>query len=197
MHFHGLPERLLGSRTRISVLKTLLGTPGAEWTGRELARAAGVSPTQAMDALRAFEAEGICAQRRIGRASVWTLVDRHFLAKALAPIARLDRDAQERLERSIGAALEGSGALEAYIFGSVAAGREEASSDIDLLVVFPDQRRVEAWRRRLDSLRLALQGDFASFLSPAIFTRAQAQRGSAKRLVREARRKGLVVEVGP
>src|SRR2546426_10925788 len=97
MHFHDLPDRLLGSRTRIAILKVLLKTPGAEWTGRELAREAKVSPTQAIAALRAFEAEGFCHQRRLGRASAWSVDPEHFIARELSGVLHLDQTAQGRL----------------------------------------------------------------------------------------------------
>jgi predicted nucleotidyltransferase len=195
MHFHDLPERLVGSRSRVAVLKLLVASPGVEWTGREIARRAKVSPTQGLSALRVFEEEGICRQRRVGRSSVWTLAPDHFLTKALSSLARLDQEAQSRLQRALSRALAGSGATEAYVFGSVASGREEASSDIDLLVVFPDGRRLEDWQGRLDSLRSAVQVEFANFLSPKVFTVAQARRGSAKRLLHEARTNGVPVDV--
>ncbi len=195
MHFHGLAVRLLGSRSRIAVLSALIGSSGVEWTGREIARKAGVSPTQALAALHTFESEGVCRQRRIGRASVWSVDPGHFITKALTPVVHLDQTAQQRLERVILAALNGSRALEAYLFGSVASGREEASSDIDLLVVFPDERSARAWQERLDALRSAIQAQFSSFLSPVVYTRAQTRKPEARRLLQEARRTGASLEV--
>lgn len=195
MHFHGLPERLLGSRSRIAVLSVILGSPHAQWTGREVAREAGVSPTQAISALRALESEGVCWQRRIGKASVWSVNPRHFVTRALAPVVSLDRQARGHLERELSSALKGSRASEAYLFGSVTGGREEADSDIDLLVVFPDAPSAKAWRPRLDQLRDDVQAQFASFLSPIVYTRAQARKAGAARLVREARRTGKALAV--
>jgi predicted nucleotidyltransferase len=196
LHFHGLAERLLGRRSRIAVLTALLSSPGAEWTGREIARRAGVSPTQALAALRAFESEGVCRQRRIGRASVWSVVPDHFIAKALESVVHLDQEAQRRLEQTLQTALDGSGAAEAYLFGSVVSGTEEAGSDIDLLVVFPDEKRARAWQVKLEALRSKIQAQFSSFLSPVVYTRAQARKPAASRLLREARRTGAVLEVG-
>lgn len=195
MHFHGLPERLLGSRTRIAVLKALLRTPGAAWTGRELAREAKVSPTQALAALRAFESEGVCRQRRHGRASIWSVEPDHFITRELSGVLHLDQAAQGRLVSAIEEALKGSGALEAYLFGSVAAGREEASSDIDLIVVFAGQKEADAWHKKLEGLRSRIQRKFSNFLSPLIYTRTQVRKGGPRRILEEARRTGAVIEV--
>jgi len=196
MHFHGLPERLLGSKARVAVLKVLVSSPGAEWTGREVGRKAGVSPTQALSALRAFEAEGFCSQRRIGRSSVWQLLGEHFIAKALAPLVTLDEAARLRLQKVIERGLQRSGAREAFLFGSVSSGREEAGSDVDLLVIFTDKQRLAMFRRRLEPLRATVQAQFASFLSPTLMTVSGPHGRSAKRLMVEARRTGIPLEVG-
>lgn len=195
MHFHDLPERLLGSRTRIATLKAILKAPGTEWTGRELGREAKISPSQAIAALRALEAEGVCRQRRVGRASVWSVDPDNFITRELASVLQLDQTAQGRLAKILGDSLRGSGALEAYLFGSVASGREQASSDIDFVVVFPGQKEVVAWQKRLDTLRSRVQKEFANFLSPLVYARAQVRKGGARRILEEARKTGAVVEV--
>lgn len=197
MHFHNLPEHLLGSRTRLAVLQALMRNPGAEWTGREIARAARVSPSQALAALRVFEGEGLCRQRRFGRSSVWAANGDHFITRALGPVLRLDKTAQARLEALIGSALRGSGAEEAHLFGSVANGSEEANSDIDLLVVFPSRRAAQGWQHRLETLRPRIEKEFSNFLSPLVYARDQVQRGGPRRLLEEARRSGAVIEVAP
>lgn len=196
MHFHGLPELLLGSRARVAVLKALLAAPGTEWTGRELARKASVSPTQALKALRAFEAEGLCRQRRVGRSSVWHVVEAHFAVRRLRAALTLDEEAQRRLRVHLEKALEGSGALEAYVFGSVAERRESASSDIDLLVLFRDLRSLEAWGPKLERARQAVLRDFASFLSPSLLTVSQVKTPARRNLLAQARAKGNPLEVG-
>jgi predicted nucleotidyltransferase len=195
MHFHGLPERLLGSRARMAVLTALLRSPDAQWTGRELARATRVSPSQVMAALRTFEEEGMCYERRVGRAGVWSLSKSSLLVQKLASLARLDEDAQERLTSSLTRALRGCGALEAYVFGSVAAGREEARSDVDLLVLLSDRKRLEALKRKLDAMRPKFEAEFGSFLSPMLLVNGQVKSRSARRILREARANGVHLEV--
>ena len=196
MHFHGLPERLLGSRARMAVLTALLRSPDTQWTGRELARATRVSPSQVMAALRTFEEEGMCYERRVGRARVWSLSKSSLLVKKLASIARLDEDVQGRLTSSLTRALRGCGAMEAYVFGSVAAGREEARSDVDLLVLFADRKRLEALKHKLDRVRPKFEAEFGSFLSPMLLVSGQVKSRSARRILREARANGVPLEVG-
>jgi predicted nucleotidyltransferase len=148
-------------------------------------------------ALRTFEEEGLAHQRRIGPSSLWSLETGSYLAKTLAPLAKLDEGAQRRLAATMTKALRGSGALEARLFGSVAAGKEQAQSDIDLFVVFPDRRRLERWRPKLERARDQVQEDFGSFLSPTLFVKADLRRATPRRLLGEARRSGIALEVGP
>jgi predicted nucleotidyltransferase len=196
MHFHNLPEHLLGSRTRLAVLRALLRTPGAEFTGRELARAANVSPSQALAALRVFEMEGFCHQRRHGRSSVWAADPDHFITRGLNDVLHLDQTAMARLEEVLHEALDGSGAEEAYLFGSVATGAEDANSDIDLLVVFPSRRAALGWQGKLEALRPRVEKEFSNFLSPLVYAREQVRKGAPLKLLEEARRTGAVIEVG-
>ncbi len=52
MQFHRVTETLTASRQRLAVLRATLAQPGKAWTGRAVAREAGVSPRWAIEALR-------------------------------------------------------------------------------------------------------------------------------------------------
>lgn len=195
MRFHGLPETLLGSPARVSVLKALFMSPDTEWTGRQLARAAGVSPTQAMAALRVLEWEGICWQRVVGRASLWRLDKRHILFPSLRQLARLDETARGALRQRLDRALRKSGAEEAYLFGSVAERREKPGSDVDVLVVFPNAKAARRWQAKNDRVVDSVRRSFSSVLQVLVYTRRQVRAGQGRHLLGEARRKGVRLEV--
>src|SRR3990172_12270090 len=116
MRFHRLPETLLSSPARVAVLRTLVSSPGREWTGRAVARASGVSPPQAMEALDRLYDEGLVHRRRVGPASVWTWDQGHFLAERLRSLFEMERASQEALVATLQAGLRGSSALEAFLF---------------------------------------------------------------------------------
>lgn len=195
MRFHGIAPALFGSPARAAVLTTMLHSAGEELTGREVARRAGVSPPRAIEALRVFENERLCFQRRVGRASLWTLDKRHFLAKRLAPLADLETAPREALvgllRRHLG------GASEAYLFGSVAQGRDEPGSDIDVLLVFPDERAMRRWHRGRNALQDDILALFGNHLEPVAYTSRAVARGGPKRLLEAARRTGVRLEAVP
>ncbi len=196
MRFHRLPENLLSSPARVAVLRTLLRSPGREWTGREVARASGVSPPQAIEALHRLYDEALVHQRRVGRARVWTLDQGHYLAAGLSGLFEVERKSMEELLGTLRAGLRGSGALEAYLYGSVARGDEDPNSDVDLLVVFPDKRRASAWRERLRNLEAEILGRFGNPLQALVYTSRQVRSRAPGRIYAVARREGRPLEVG-
>lgn len=195
MRFHHLAETLLTSPARIAVLKSLLRALGREWTGRELARASGVSAPQTMEALYRFYDEALVRQRRAGRVSLWTLDRGHFLVDRLRPLLELDPASRQELLRALEAGLEGSGASEAFLFGSVARGDEDPNSDVDLLVVFPDKRRAAAWKGRLRDLEAEILARFGNPVQALVYTARQVSGGPPARIHAAARREGQRLEV--
>jgi predicted nucleotidyltransferase len=148
-----------------------------------------------MAVLRVLEWEGICWQRVVGRASVWKVDESHILIPALTQLARLDEIAgdalRERLERS----LRSSQAEEAYLFGSVAQGKERPGSDVDILVVFPNARAAARWKGRLEGVSDEVLRAFSMVLQGLIYTRSQVRSGQSRHLLQEARSKGIRLEV--
>lgn len=195
MRFHGVAGALLTSPARVAVLQTLLRQPGREWTGREAARAAGVSAPQGLEALGRLADEGMVAEKRVGRASVWSLVGGHYLVKALKPLARVDEAAQAALVDALERGLKGSGAIEAYLFGSVAEGHEDPNSDVDLLVLFPGKSAAGAWRPKLRDLEVEVRARFGNTLQAVAYTTAQARRGAPARIHKVAKVRGKVIKV--
>lgn len=54
MRFHDLAEELLSSRTKVAILKILLRYPGKKFSGRDIARLSGASPSRASEILDLF-----------------------------------------------------------------------------------------------------------------------------------------------
>lgn len=195
MRFHGLPETLLTSPARVAVLKALLRSRGREWSGRELAKLSGVSAPQTMEALYRFYDEALVRQRRAGRASLWTLYEGHFLVDRLRPLLTLDPESHRALVQALEAGLSRSGAVEAWLFGSIARGDEDPNSDVDLLVVFPDKRRASAWSKRLRDLEADVLAHFGNPVQALVYTSRRAASGPPARILSVARREGQRLEV--
>jgi DNA-binding transcriptional ArsR family regulator len=125
--------RLLGSETRARVLTALLLGAEERYYVRNLASRLNVAPTAVSRELRTLEALGLVRRRTEGRrlyvelnrdASV--LPELRALALKLGGISEALRTALEGHRDAI---------CWAFLYGSMASGRDTASSDVDLFVV--------------------------------------------------------------
>lgn len=124
--------QLLG-QTRSAVLSTLLLRPGASLHVRELARIAGVSAGSLHRELRMLAELGLLVRQEIGRQvhyraneSSPVFAELAGLLRKTSGLADVVRDALTPLGRKVSLA---------FVYGSVAAGTEAASSDVDVMVL--------------------------------------------------------------
>ncbi|MFL6203391.1 MAG: nucleotidyltransferase domain-containing protein [Thermoanaerobaculia bacterium] len=126
-------DQLFGSRTRSRVLGWLLSHPGERYFVRQLAGILSEDPTNLSRELARLAALGILTGTPEGQ-------QKYYCANASSPIYPELRSLFAKTS-GIGAILRG--ALEplvdriqsAFLFGSVAAGREAQASDVDVMVI--------------------------------------------------------------
>jgi DNA-binding transcriptional ArsR family regulator len=134
-----------------AVLSVLARTTRAQ-TGREVALAAGRSPSGVRSVLDRLAEQGFVDSERAGRAYVYTLNREHLAAPAVEALAGLRPALADRLRREIaGWRIAPS---HASLFGSAARGDGDAASDVDLFIVRPGGIEAEdaTWRDQLDGL---------------------------------------------
>ena len=124
---------LLGrSRTRRRILEEFFTRPQTVLHVRELARRTGIAPGLAQRELRLLESWGILTSETVGRARRYRLDERSPILGEVQSVFQKTVGVEQRLRR----ALEGLPEVEAAaIFGSYAAGRDRAGSDLDVLIV--------------------------------------------------------------
>jgi len=143
MKFRSLQKLLLGDRAKARVLMHLLrGGPAA--SEREIARFLGVSHVAVNKSMRDFEMAGLVSAEKVGGSKVWRVKRGSFACEKLSGLAAL-ADPYESLRGLIANRLESWGdAIEfARIYGPVGERKEEAGSDIDVLVVLKRWARPE------------------------------------------------------
>lgn len=184
-------DDLLRSQAAVRILRVLLQHPAKEFTGRELARLARVSPTKASQQLEALLRQGMVHRRTVGRSHGWRIVREHVLTEALRDLFSTERTSLARLQRLLLRGLKGIRLKRLVLFGSVARGEERPDSDVDLLVVVPSAAEKSKAIKRLLFLGQETQAHFGNALSPHVYTtrEAAAQEGSA--LMENVRREGI------
>ena len=123
---------LLSSKTRAEILRILFGLTGGEVHLREIMRRSGFSVNAIRNELRKLERLSLVSERRNGNRLYYAANMQHPLFSTLRD-SRLE-DKRPRGENA-GACLGDPEINIAFIYGSVAEGKEKASSDVDLFVI--------------------------------------------------------------
>jgi len=176
VHFRGYQERIVGSKSKVRLLRVLFRFPDSDFTGEDLGRKAGVSKPMTHQALSELVEENLVARRVAGRAYLYRLVPESYSAKLVAPLFRDGDSPMERLARLLGKKLEASPVASATLYGSVVRGEEKPDSDIDIYLVLrreSDRGRVEVLVSELNRLVQAL---FGNRISPMVKTLEEARR---------------------
>ena len=137
MRLHDTIDDILGSRIKIRILRLLFLTRGL-FSGREVSRLVGFSPTHTISNLRELEAEGIILRQRVGNTDLYQLNESNSAVNGvLKPIFNWENNLLSELAGVFTTKL-GDDLVSIKLFGSVARGEEEPGSDIDLLLVLRD-----------------------------------------------------------
>ncbi len=180
---------ILGSPARLHVARLLVRLPDKEFTGREVARLLGLSPSTALEALGILVSRGLASRRTIGRAYVFQANRESYLFGLLGDLLRSeDRVRDEMLER-VRASL-GREALSVVLFGSHARGTAGPASDLDLLVVTEDP---EAMGARVDELEALFLRRYGLHVDAKVLTPRSLRDRATLPYLRAARGEGVLL----
>lgn len=193
MRFHNVLFEVAGSKARACVTAALFKNPVKEWTGRQLALAAGVSAPQTNSALAALKEQGIVVSTRVGPAMLWRVNERHYLSQWISPFCNMERRLPAFLAQQIGEKIGFGGISKIVLFGSVARGEERPTSDIDVLVLVEKDSFKQSVREKMLELSLEFSLVLGNPLSPVILTRKKFEDKKKKPLYANIAKEGLVV----
>ncbi len=167
---------LLGSPSHIAILRAL-NTSSAGLTGRQIARLAEVAVQATHDALSRLEAAGLVRWRPAGSAHVYELNRDHFLFRnGILPLLEAEAEFRSRIRAVLRQALTGH-VVSAAIFGSTARFEDRPDSDLDLLLVFKNQKAKEKGIPNLDQVSERLRREFGVRLSSLAQTHGEFMQG--------------------
>lgn len=186
MRFGNYLDELLVKRPYVKLLRALVLSPHAkEWTGRELARAAGVDHTFANEILPLFVEYGMASMRQLGNAHIYRVNAGHYITRQL----RAFFDAEKRALKQLKDALTKvctfyKKIISATMYGSVARGRGGISSDVDVLLIVRGGVDLEGAFSRVET-------EFGNTVSPHVWTLDQLQKKKQLALTRNILKEGL------
>lgn len=191
MRFRDALTPMLGSPTKLGLLRALFASSSRRWTGRELAREALVSTAQAARDLRDLSETSLVLREVVGSSYSWRLNPAHVLTPALAELFAHEASLASELVHSVAEGLRPAKLDKARLFGSIPRGDERADSDVDLYLevrTSNDRHRAE---EAVDATRSRLWDRFGNPLSALIYTRAEASHPPNPALLQAIEEEGL------
>jgi DNA-binding transcriptional ArsR family regulator len=188
-------DDILGGRAKVAVLRVLFREDGLG--GREIARKAGLSPRSAHAALKELVGLGILTRKVVGNNHVFT-ANRAHIAVAHGGVERLFKQEQRLLStlaEKVHGWIRGLSPVSLAVFGSVARGESRPGSDLDLLVILKEPRKISQARELLGRRGAGFHDLYGFHLAPYVVGAGEfAERYDRKdKLIRNMVKEGLVV----
>jgi predicted nucleotidyltransferase len=135
--------------------------------------------------------QGVVESRQVGNAYTYVLNRKHLAAGPIIQLASLARELFTRIETT----LEGWDVPPEYaaVFGSAARGAMAAESDIDILLVRPDDAPQDIWDAQVSSLASEVSSWTGNDARPLEYTVSELRAARNDRVVQDVVRDGLTV----
>ena len=179
MLLHRYLEQVLGNKTVITLLRTMITYRGKIFTVRGLADEANVSTNETALIVHDLEKMGIIKIQPIGRAYHLELNEKSYLlSEIIEPAINAEKNTMNELIQVLRKYFDTKKIITAAIFGSVASAKEKIDSDIDLFIISNDHDHAITLVSEA-SKQVSIR--FNGMLSPIIFTEKEfkaKQKGS-------------------
>ena len=143
MLLHRYLEQVLGNKTVITLLRTMITYRGKIFTVRGLADEANVSTNETALIVHDLEKMGIIKIQPIGRAYHLEINEKSYLlSEIIEPAINAEKNTMNELIQVLKKYFDTKKIITAVIFGSVASAKEKIDSDIDLFIISNDHDHV-------------------------------------------------------
>lgn len=180
--------QMLGSKSKIMILKTMLTSGQKDFTLEDIARITKMSNGTLHPSINQLLDTRIIKKRRVGRSGLYSVNKSHFLYKELRKIIRKEMTAHKDAAKEFVKKLDKKGISQILLFGSVARGGEDPG-DVDILII----TEADADEEQATILSLEILDRSEIYISP-IFISAKDARTKVKRLdpfIRNALSEGI------
>jgi predicted nucleotidyltransferase len=168
-------DPVLGSPTKVRLLRSLMESDRRGRTGRELARQALVSTAQSARDLKELAEVGIVDRAVSGRSYTWRLNEDHILYEPLRSLFSHEASLRVCLARTLSTELRSAPVAKARLFGSFARGDERSDSDVDLYIELRSPKDRERVQELVARLRDRVWSSFGNPVSALVYSREEAR----------------------
>lgn len=199
MIFRNFAESLIGSRIKARLLMHMLSGDSIH-SERELSGRLGVSHMSVNRTMKEFHALNLVSPFRVGTSLSWKLNKQSYAYESLCdmrkmaantPLEDLKKNVVEMFRSKIPPKVADE--MKIIIFGSVAERREEAGSDIDLLVVTKNDDQKIMLSKLVEPLSQLCIVRYGNMLSSYIITEKESKLQPNSNILSDAESKGIVI----
>lgn len=195
MRFHESPQTLLDSKAKLKLLTHLFSQREVEMSERELARVLNLSNFSVNQLMKLFEQNNLVERRRVGATTVWRLKEGSYYRQLLEPMFKRVSTFPapiEHLKNLVLTSYPLKRVSRIYLYGSIAEGRENYNSDIDLFLVMKDGADKEEIERANEKLRVSCHAIYGNSVQIVVMNEAEYKRKRGSALVKQVE-KGLML----
>lgn len=169
-------ERIMGSKSKVRILRTLAYSPNREFTVQEVARETGLSLGTAHPALADLVGARAVLQRKAGRSLEYRINASHLLYSKLQDLFERELHAHADVAEEFARRMGKSGVKSVILFGSVARGEYKTVGDIDILIVTRDGNLPDGTKE----ISQELLDTHDTIISPLVISSGEVQKRLAK-----------------
>lgn len=167
-------ESLLGSRSRVAVLRVLLGVT-VPLNASQIAALTGLTRPAVSTVLDELGAMGIVRSSSAGRANVHLLERQSvYVEQLISPLFEAEQSLPQTLEDDLHATFADS-AESILLFGSYARGEQRIGSDVDVVLVASDQAEKRVLDERVRSYAPTFRARYGAALSDITYDAQEAR----------------------
>lgn len=194
MKFHNILEEMLSSKIKISIMKILNRYPEKRFSGRELARLLNVSASRTSEILELFRKYGVVNRIRIGNTSEWTLNKESILVRKLSNVFNIEEkiylDLKSKIYKTFS---KEKNILKVILYGSVARGKEQPNSDIDLFILVNNEKNKELAAELVHKLNISLLPRYGNVISELIYSREEWKLKKNSKILNQIQEEGEII----
>jgi predicted nucleotidyltransferase len=162
-------DRIFGQKTKVKILRYLVLNPG-EYTGRSLARLAGVNHWQCNKTLKELYQEHVLLVKKAGGSYLYALdTEKYIVEKMIMPLFKGESEIAREITLGF-RNMKGIKPASLILFGSSARRQDKPGSDIDLAVVVGSRKDKKTTEKDLFSAENRVYKRFGAVVSPYIIT---------------------------
>jgi predicted nucleotidyltransferase len=144
-------------------------------SGREIARAVGISHVNCNRSLQELSQHGLVKMRKVGRSILYSLNKEHILVdEILGPLFNKEKKLFLSLTNAILAPLSGPKPISMILYGSqIDEKRVRPDSDFDILCIIPDRTNVKKFKGEISRSEAQIERKFGNRLSLLVMKRSE------------------------